>query len=481
MKISNKSEIAVIFERIDKEGRVTIFYPRKVVLGESDKKRKVFITAEGEEYSYMATTQEQYGFGLRQQVGELNKKYHKKTLQQLLKEYSQELKKYVYYFTGDKRGHNLELVCEDEFENIHKINDKDLESLKKHILKQQPNVQEECDDIKVNAKELINEIKKKVIGQDDAIEDIVSIIWQNSKSDRKQNILLLGPTGVGKTEIIRIIAKKLNIPMVVANASSLTQTGFIGKSIDDILLDILRKCNNNVKKAEKSIIVIDEIDKLAGNSLKNNDIATTSVQDELLKLVEDGEYVINISNDALEKNNITINTKDITFIAIGAFSELLNTNKDDNYEKQQIGFGTHNIKAQKKSKKLTTNDLVNYGLKQELIGRFTNVIELNPLTKENLIAIMKNPNEELIKNKIKLLNSLGINVKIEESVYEKLANIAIKKNTGARGLIGTVDNLFVKAMTEISQNENIYEDLTIDDRTIDNPKNYTLVKKKGNK
>ena len=480
MKIPNTTEIAVIFERTGADDEVTMFYPKKVVIGYADKKKKVFIASDGHEYPYMLSSKEKYTFALRKSVGELNKSYKEKTLTKLLEKHFLGLTQFVYYFNCDQECKDINFVCEDQEGNMYTLNDKDFESYKKHVLNPTPREIKEPVTINVNAKELINEVKKKVIGQDDAIEDIVSIIWQNSKSTRKQNILLLGPTGVGKTEIIRIIAKKLDVPLVIANASSMTQSGFVGKSVDDILADLLNKCNNNVSKAENSIIVIDEIDKLAGNSLTGNDVATTGVQDELLKLVEDGEYVINVSNDALEKNNITINTKNITFIAIGAFSELIKEKRNKQEEKTRIGFNTTNIIPKEKNEKLTTDDLVKYGLKQELIGRFTNLIELNSLTKENLIEIMKNPNEELIKNKVELLNSLGISVKIDEAVYEKLANIAIKKNTGARGLIGTVDNLFVKAMTEISQNDNIYETLTIDEKTIDNPKNYTLIKKKSN-
>lgn len=478
-RISNDTEIAVIFERVDNEGLPTMFYPRDVVVGYADKKKKVFVSSDGDEYPYMVSTLDRYSFGLRRKIGTLNKSFREKTLSKLLESYFMGLEQFVYYFTTDSYRSGIELVCEDSNENVYVIDDKDFNSYKNHILNLKTEKKEdESIKIKVDSKKLISEIKKKVIGQDDAIEDIVSIIWQNSKSSRKQNILLLGPTGVGKTEIIRIIANTLNIPMVVINATSTTQSGFVGKSVDSSLEDLLSRCNNDVKKAENSIIVIDEIDKIADSNLSNSDVATTGVQDELLKLVEDGEYTINVSNDPFSKQNIVINTKNITFIALGAFSELLKRKRGNVSEKKLIGFGTNDSSPKEGGKRVTTDDLVKYGLKQELIGRFTNIIELNSLTKENLIQIMKNPNEELIRDKIELLNSLGVDVSIHDNVYEKLANIAIKKNTGARGLIGAVDGLFVKAMTEISQNDDMYDNLIIDEKTVDNPREYTLVKKR---
>lgn len=473
-KITNNTQLVVIFERINIEGTATMFYPVDVVTGHINKENKTFVSDNGEEYQYILTSKDNYGFALRNKIGIINQEYKEKKLNKILERHLNGLQHFGFYFTVSNNDQNqIELVCQDVEENTYIINDRDLESYKKHMKKEQTKPVNK----NVNTKELINEVKKKVIGQDNAIEDIVSIMWQNSKSKRKQNMLLVGPTGVGKTEITRIIAKKLDIPLVTANAASLTQSGYKGDSIEDVLRELLIECNNDVKKAENAIIVIDEIDKLVGSLNSGNDVATTGVQDELLKLVEDGTYTINMSTDFLQTNNIKINTKNITFIGLGAFSEILKQ-KQEKKEVKKIGFGQEPSIKKTESKNITTDDLVKYGLKSELVGRFTNIIELNPLTKENLIQIMKNPNEDLIKDKINLLNSLGIKVDIKDSVYEKLANIAIKKNTGARGLIGSVDNLFVKAMSEVSQNDGIYETLTIDENTIDNPKNYTLTKKK---
>ena len=241
--ISNNTEIAVIFERIDIPEMATIFCPIDVVIGHGDKKTKKFITEDGEEFPYMLSNVEKYTFGLRRKVGSINKYYQKKTLNELLDTHLNGLSQFIYYFSSNSDDANdIEFIMEDAEENMYVIEDRDFESFKKSkVIKEKP---KETVKVEVNSKNLINEVKKKIIGQDDAIEDIVSIIWQNSKSDRKQNILLTGPTGVGKTEIIRIIANKLNIPMIIANAASMTQSGYIGTSVDDVLSDLLAKCDN---------------------------------------------------------------------------------------------------------------------------------------------------------------------------------------------------------------------------------------------
>lgn len=144
---------------------------------------------------------------------------------------------------------------------------------------------------------------------------------------------------------------------------------------------------------------------------------------------------------------------------------------------QVLGFGK-TIESKKESFRITSHDLIQYGLIPELVGRFSNIIELSDLSKENLIQIMKNPYDDLLNSELHILELEGIKVHIDEKVYEQLADHAIEKKIGARGLIGEVNALFIKAMGEIAQNRGIYKELIIDERTIENPKAYKLVKKK---
>ena len=482
MEEKNKKnlELAVIFKSSQSENGLTLFIPQKIILGSLDIDGISFLDTKGKKYNHMVIkNNDKYCFGLRTGIKELNSIYKVSSLKELLTTYTKHIKEYTYYFafpeSSKKEFSDLILVSEDnEYHNQMTLFDKDLENLKVTAKLEEEQELKQTKINTFNTNDLITGVKSKIIGQDEQIEDIVSIIWQNCHSSRKSNIMIVGPTGTGKTEIIRLIAKKLNIPVIVANAASLTQSGYVGESVDDILKNLINKCNGNVKKAEQAIVILDEMDKIASNGISHDGVATSGVQDELLKLTEDGSYFVNMG-DMFEEDKVEISTKNMTFIGIGAFSNL----RKEIVEKVISGFSTQPKQEPIKTiKKATTDDLIQYGLKPELVGRFSNVIELNPLTEENLIQIMKNPNNDTLSEKRKILQERNITVQIEESVYEKLAKIAIEKKIGARGLISSIDNLFTKAMLEISRSDDIYSKLIITEKTIENPKNYTLIRKK---
>lgn len=474
MKEKKPIEIAVIFKRKNYKNNVSTYEVQKILLGclQEINKDNVFVDINGNIYKHICQIgHKEYGFGLRMNLKDLKVVYEINNTKELLQIYLKHLKQYIYFYAypseEEMELEKIQLIAQDKKYNCTlKMIDYDFELIKK----------QNKYSLNIDTSKLINTIKSKIIGQDEAIENIVSIIWQNNRSNRISNMIIIGPSGTGKTEIIRLIAKELKKPIVIANAASMTQSGYIGESVDEALKNLLNVCNGDVKKAEKGIIVLDEIDKLADNSLSGEKVATSGVQDELLKLTEDGTYHLKIGEFPLEET-ISINTKNIMFIGVGAFANLATNKKIP--DKKIAGFGKiEDTPIIEKQDKITTEDLIRYGLKPELVGRMANIIELNPLTKENLIQIMKNPNNDTINEKFKILAELGIIPIIEESVYDKLAEIAIKKGVGARGIVGSVETLFSKAMLEVSKNQDKYSELIITKETIENPKLYQLIRKK---
>lgn len=480
-------EIAVIFKKRKNLKNVIIYKAVDIALGYLDDEKYQFVTRSGERYEFFTNDEYLYGFGLRKSIKELNEIYKENEidfndfniLRQFASDYLNDLKKYIFYFTipYQEDYKNLELIAKDKKTNTTvKITDFDLEILKKELVK--------ANKINFDTKKLSEEVKSEVIGQDEAIDDIITTIWQNLRSDNsKSNILLTGASGVGKTEIIRNIFKRLNLPMVIINATDLTPSAYQGTSISDYIKKLLKAADYDIAKASRGIIFIDEFDKKAETDNNyNSEIITTAIQDELLRLLEDGEYQVDISDDQFTKQYVTLNTKNITFICSGAFAKMDKIKKEQTKKEEAIGFNRNQKPNQSTiPPKITPTDLVNYGLKPEIVGRLPIIIKLNSLSKENLIAIMKNPNNQTIQEKINTLSELGIKITIEEDVYNQLAENALKNNTGARGLIGAVDSLFIKAMTEISHNQNDYSELIITTETINNPKHYTLVRKKEEK
>jgi endopeptidase Clp ATP-binding regulatory subunit ClpX len=275
----------------------------------------------------------------------------------------------------------------------------------------------------------------------------------------KNNVLMIGPTGVGKTYIVKLIAQKLGVPFVKGDATKFSETGYVGGDVEDLVRDLVYEANEDISLAENGIIYIDEIDKIAssGNFI-GHDVSRTGVQRALLKPMEETEVDLKVPHDAVsqiqaiehfrrtgKKEKREVNTKNILFIMSGAFGELGNIIKK-RLQKQGIGFEADVRPAEipwEILKEVTAQDLVEFGFESEFVGRLPVVVVFDELTKEDLVEILDNPNNPIILSKRLDFKAYGIDIKFEEEALVKIAEAAAKEKTGARGLVSAIEKVLI--------------------------------------
>ena len=276
----------------------------------------------------------------------------------------------------------------------------------------------------------------------------------------KNNIIMIGPTGVGKTYLIKLIAKKLRVPFVKGDATKFSETGYVGGDVDDLVRDLVYESNGDIELAQYGIIYIDEIDKIASsNNLIGPDVSRTGVQRALLKPMEETEIDLRVAHDPIsqlqaiesyrktgKREKKTINTKNILFIVSGAFYSL-DKMIQKRVQEQGLGFGAP-LKSKKKSQKylsqVRAEDLINYGFESEFVGRLPVTVVLEELTQDDLYQILRNPNNPIIRSKKRDFKSYGINILFEEEALHLLAKNACEEKTGARGLVSVVERALIK-------------------------------------
>ena len=311
-----------------------------------------------------------------------------------------------------------------------------------------------------------------VIGQDYAKKVMSVAVYNHYKrvatnmmdeiEIEKSNMLMIGPTGCGKTYLVRTLAKLLDVPLAIADATSLTEAGYIGDDIESVVSKLLAAADNDVEKAERGIIFIDEIDKIAKKkNTTSRDVSGESVQQGLLKLLEGSDVEVPVG--ASSKNAMvpltTVNTRNILFICGGAFPDLEGIIKARLNKTSGIGFGAalNDVYDQDPDiiSQVTIDDLREFGMIPEFIGRLPVIFTLKGLDAEALVKILKEPKNAIIKQYQKLLALDEVDLQFDDGALESIAKRAIEKKTGARALRSIIEELMLDIMYQIPKDDNI--------------------------
>ena len=299
-------------------------------------------------------------------------------------------------------------------------------------------------------------IKKTIISQDEQIMQILTSLFKNQRvinstlsddmiNKLKENIIIYGPTGTGKTEILKRIASIYNVPIVIEDATSLSETGFVGRKITDMLENLYLAAGKDIKKAEKGILVIDEFDKLSEKNSSQDHVSRMGVQRSLLKLLDGSTFYF---------NDKEFDTSKLSVIALGAFTGIVNS---DDYSS------------------VSSTDFVNYGIMRELMGRFSKLIAMNSLSKEDIKKILIESDFSPLNTYKLLFDSMNINFSYDDNFVDYIAEKAVILNSGARSLKTVVDDAISSAMFRIFAGE--YEAINLTKPITNEGRPYVLKRK----
>ena len=307
-------------------------------------------------------------------------------------------------------------------------------------------------------KDIFKYLDEFVVGQEHTKKTIAVAAYNHmkrieSESDKKSNILMLGPTGVGKTYICTLLSKLLDMPFTIADANSVTQAGYVGGDVEDILANLYMKADKDIDRAQNGIVLIDEIDKIASKPSPNGsrDVSGRGVQEALLKIIEGGEFKVEIGHGP-HKDTILFDTTNVLFIVSGAFPELMPIICGRNMTPDREFFGgtTKNPVMTPKDiyAQVNNSDLEKFGLIPEFIGRLPVRTVLSPLSEEDLVSIMKDTKDSVVDYYKRILKTDRVSLSITPGALKSIAKNAIMTNTGARGLQTVFEELLLDIMFE---------------------------------